>query len=139
MDNILSGRLAENKLKMTQQRRLILEILEHNRGEHLTADDLYLEVKKAMPGIGLATVYRTLELLARLDIIHKSSFDEGKYRYEICQQTGHYHHHFVCLNCGGISEVKEDLLHQLETDLESKGFRVVDHTLKIYGYCPNCS
>ncbi|MGE5422240.1 MAG: Fur family transcriptional regulator [Ignavibacteriales bacterium] len=136
--NNIADRLAENNLKITQQRKIILDILAEASGQHLTADDVYLEVKKVMPGIGLATVYRTLELLARLDIIHKSSFDEGKYRYEICEDTGHYHHHFICLTCGGITEVKDDLLHHLEADMESKGFKVVDHTLKIYGNCPTC-
>ncbi len=130
--------LSRNQLRLTRQRKVILDVLEHTTGVHLSAEDIYHEVKKIMPEIGLATVYRSLELFARLDILHKNSFDEGKYRYELREENRHFHHHFICLSCNGIIEVKEDLLQQLEADMESKGFKVVDHSLNLYGYCPNC-
>ena len=83
-------------------------------------------------------MYRTLELLVRLEIVHKNSFDERKYRYEFGENDGHFHHHFLCSNCGVIIEVEEDYLSFLEEELERRGFYISDHNLQIYGLCPDC-
>jgi len=130
--------LNHNQYRVTPQRKAILEVLEETRGMHMTAEDIYNEVKKANPKIGIATVYRTLELLARLDIVYKSMFDEGKYRYEFCEPEGHYHHHFLCHDCGAIIEVEEDYLNRLEAELERRGFKITDHNVQLFGYCPQC-
>lgn len=131
-------RLNLNQFKLTSQRRAIFEVLENNKGRHLSAEEVFLEVRKKMPGIGIATVYRTLELLENLDILHKGSFDEGKFRYELSDEKGHFHHHFICVDCGRIDEVREDYLQLIETEMERKGYQVSDHNLKLYGYCPEC-
>ncbi len=127
--------------KFTHQRRLILEVFEENKDEHLSADDIFNLVRKKDKEIGLATVYRSLDLLRELGLIHKGHFGDGRSRYEIAlpQQDGHQHHHLVCLKCRKILEVKEDLLHQLE-DLITKEnkFKIVDHKLQFYGYCRDC-
>ncbi|NLV16159.1 MAG: transcriptional repressor [Syntrophomonadaceae bacterium] len=130
--------LNKNRFKVTRQRKAILEAMEKAHGVHLTADDIYMDVKQNFPEIGISTVYRTLELLARLNIVHKTSFDEGKFRYEFCEDEGHYHHHFVCNGCGSIIEVEEDFLHHLESALEERGFIITDHKVQLYGYCPEC-
>ncbi len=131
--------LNRNQYKLTPQRKAVLDVLEQTRGTHMTAEDIYNEVKKINPKIGIATVYRTLELLARLDIVHKNSFDEGKYRYEFCEDDGHFHHHFLCSDCGAIIEVEEDFLNLLEGELERRGFKIIDHNLQLYGLCPDCN
>lgn len=130
--------LNRNQYKLTPQRKAVLDVLQQTRGTHMTAEDIYNEVKKSNPRIGIATVYRTLELLARLEIVHKNIFDEGKYRYEFCENDGHFHHHFLCSNCGVIIEVEEDYLSFLEEELERRGFYISDHNLQIYGLCPEC-
>ena len=56
--------------------------------------------QKKFPNISIATVYRTLEKLANLDILHKSMFEGNKFRYELAEDDKHHHHHVVCLNCG---------------------------------------
>lgn len=132
-------KLKESNHKLTPQRLAILEVLEDNQGEHLSAEQIFLMVKTRMPNIGLATVYRTLELFAGLGLLHKTSFDEGKFRYEFRERGRHRHHHLICLECGRISEIEEDLLHQLEREVEKKGFKVVDHSLVIYGKCSKCT
>lgn len=137
MDNCYE-KLNRSPYKLTAQRRAIIELLEQRRGSHLTAEEIYMEVKKDEPNIGLATIYRTLELLVSLDILRRSSFDDGKYRYEFCDDDRHYHHHFICLECGRIDEVSEDDLQPLENALEKRGYKIIDHTLKLYGYCPHC-
>ncbi len=91
-----------------------------NKGKHLSAEDVLFKAKKKMPNIGIATVYRTLERLASLDILYKTMFDEGKFRYELCEDENHQHHHIVCMKCGKISEVEEDFLSDLESHLEKR-------------------
>lgn len=109
-----------------------------HQGQHLTADEVYLFAKEKMPNIGIATVYRTLERLATIGVLYKSVFEPGRYRYELYDDTSHYHHHVICLGCGMIFEVEEDLLFNLEQSLQNKGFKIVDHDLKFFGYCPAC-
>ncbi|MBT9173856.1 MAG: Ferric uptake regulation protein [Syntrophomonadaceae bacterium] len=126
--------------KLTPQRRVILQCLQDNAERHLSAEELYALSKNLDPEIGLATVYRTLELLEELNILHKLNFGDGRSRYELCHlQARHHHHHLVCLDCRQILEVKEDLLHQLEDLIEGElGFRIVDHRVQFYGNCSDC-
>ena len=131
-------KLEANNYKLTSQRAVVLDVMSANRGQHLSADEVFFIAKKIMPNIGIATVYRTLDKMAAMDILHKTVFDQGKYRYELCDENSHHHHHIICLQCGAIYEVQEDLLHILEQHLEGQGFKIVDHELKLYGYCPGC-
>ncbi|NLW44184.1 MAG: transcriptional repressor [Syntrophomonadaceae bacterium] len=130
--------LKRNRYKVTPQRKAILEVLDNTRGMHFTAEEIYNQVKKTNPQIGIATVYRTLELLVRLEIVYKSSFDEGRHRYEFYEGDRHFHHHFLCNKCGVIIEVEEDYLCQLEGVLEERGFMISNHNLRLYGLCPAC-
>lgn len=136
--------LKEKGLKMTRQRLVVLEVLTENPGQHLTAEEIYERIKAANPDIGLATVYRTVQLLAELELIDRINLDDGFVRYEIRdakeEPRHHRHHHLICLKCGKISAFQEDMLEALETGVrEALGFRVTDHEVKLYGYCRNCS
>jgi len=137
------GRFVHDKLelgnyKLTSQRATVLDVMMDNRGKHLSADEVFFEAKTRLPNIGIATVYRTLEKLASLEILHKTVFDQGKYRYELCDENSHHHHHIICLSCNNIIEVQDDLLNSLERHLEKQGFKIIDHELKLYAYCPDC-
>ena len=96
--------LRTNGLKITNQRIGILEVLSNRPGEHLTAEEIYDYVKLEYPDIGLATVYRTIQLLSELDLIDKLNLDDGYVRYEIGnkakEESCHHHHHLICLSCG---------------------------------------
>jgi Fur family ferric uptake transcriptional regulator len=51
----------------------------------------------------------------------------------------HHHHHLICINCGKVFEFEEDMMEGLETEIEKKtGFHVIDHEVKLYGYCKEC-
>ncbi|NLK28408.1 MAG: transcriptional repressor [Clostridiales bacterium] len=135
--------LKQNGLKVTTQRIAILEVLSCRPGEHLTAEEIYDLVKVKYPEIGLATVYRTIQMLSDLDLIDKLNLDDGYVRYEISRknhdENGHHHHHLICLDCGNIYTFQDDLLETLETRIkETLGFEVVDHEVKLYGHCKNC-
>lgn len=135
--------LKKNGLKVTTQRIAILEVLSSRPGEHLTAEEIYDVVREKYQDIGLATVYRTIQMLSELDLIDKLNLDDGYVRYEISnkhrEDGGHHHHHLICLDCGNIYTFQDDLLETLETRIgESLGFDVIDHEVKLYGHCKNC-
>src|ERR1700730_2587990 len=110
----IKEQLQSQQLKLTPQREATLQVLLENHEQHLSAEDIFMLVKQKAPDIGLATVYRTLELLYELRIIEKLSFGDGVARYEFrSDDHPHHHHHLICLNCGRVSEI-EDLLDDLE-------------------------
>ncbi|KKM12537.1 Fur family transcriptional regulator [Clostridiales bacterium PH28_bin88] len=131
--------LHEKEYKVTPQRQVILKAFLDNADRHLSAEELYNLVKEKHPEIGLATVYRTLDLLAELEILQKMNFDDGRSRYEFADKELHHHHHLICVKCGKVTEFEDDLLESLEAQIARKsGFEIMDHQLKFYGYCDKC-
>ncbi|NLL93152.1 MAG: transcriptional repressor [Clostridiales bacterium] len=134
--------LKERGLKVTSQRVLVLDILSQAVGEHLTAEEIYNKVKSKNPDIGLATVYRTIQLLSELKLVDKIVLNDGCIRYEIAgdeANSGHHHHHLICVECGKLTSFSEDLLENLECAImEKKDFLVLNHEVKLYGYCSEC-
>jgi Fur family ferric uptake transcriptional regulator len=132
-------KLQRGSYKITPQRQIILKTLLDNAEQHLSADELHFIVKQKDPEIGLTTIYRTLEILTELDILHKIDFGDGCIRYEFSDQEAHNHHHLICIKCGRVIEVTDDLLETLETWIEKKTqFQITDHQLKFFGYCKKC-
>ena len=137
----LRARLSERQHKMTPQRQIVLQIFLDHPGEHLSAEDVHDILRTEKAEIGLATVYRTLELLSDLCILQKMEFGDGCSRYEVndTDPTRHHHHHLICTKCGKVEEFDEDLLESLEADIERKtGFRTLDHQVKFFGICKEC-
>ncbi len=130
--------------RLTPQRKLVLEIFMENKDQHLSAEELYQLSRDKGEDIGLATIYRTLELLEELGLLQKMNFGDGRSRYEMVPtdkqaRHHHHHHHLVCLECGRILEAEEDLLNQLERVVEEQhNFQIVNHYLQFFGYCHSC-
>lgn len=132
--------------RMTRPREAILEVLGRTK-EHLSAEDIYLAVHKFYPNIGLATVYRTLELLAELGLVVKFEFGHGRAKYELSDAysgKGH-HHHLVCKQCSRVIDYSDfmndevSFLKSTEAGLSKKyGFQITGHLIQFYGYCQNC-
>ncbi|MEG0133660.1 MAG: Fur family transcriptional regulator, partial [Clostridium sp.] len=113
--------LKEKGYKLTPQRRSILDEIIKNEGSHLTTEEIYDLVKVNCPEIGLATVYRTVQLLEEMGVVYKLDLDDGCSRYELCNEDeNHQHHHLICENCGEVIEVEGDLLEELELGIEKK-------------------
>lgn len=127
--------------KLTPQREATVRVLLENEEGHLSAEDVYMLVKKKSPEIGLATVYRTLELLSELKIVQKLNFGDNVARYEFrSEEAEHHHHHLVCLNCGKVEEINEDWLSPIEEKVEEQfDFKIVDHRLIFHGICNQCA
>lgn len=135
----IKDQLKEKGFKLTPQRRSVLSVILASEGKHLSAEEIYDLVKAGCPEIGLATVYRTMQVLDELGLVYKHNFDDGRIRYEITHNEDHQHHHLVCKNCGKVIEVEEDLLELLETQVENKySFSITDHNVKFFGYCSSC-
>ncbi|MDO5292169.1 MAG: Fur family transcriptional regulator [bacterium] len=136
--------LKENGLKVTTQRIAILDVLQSRPDTHLTAEEIYEYVREQYPEIGLATVYRTIQLLSDLHLIDKLNLDDGFVRYEIGKMNGdfgksHHHHHLICLGCNKVFSFEDDMLESLENRIKDEmGFNIVDHEVKLYGYCEEC-
>lgn len=136
----IQKKLQEEGFKLTQQRQATVEILLEHPNELLTAEEIYMFVKQKNPDIGLATVYRTLEILTELAIITRNLFEDGIGRYHLKNHVSHHFaHHLLCVKCGQIEEVEQDLLVDVEAKvLELFQFQVLDHRLTFHGICKNC-
>ena len=133
----LAEYLADQGLKSTSQRDTILQIFV-DAGRHLSAEELYARVKKAHPGIGYATVYRTLKLLTEAGLAEERRFEDGFTRYEYKASDGH-HDHLICTHCGQIIEFENERIEELQQDVARKTrFRVQSHKLELYGLCSDC-
>lgn len=139
--NKLKEELKDKGYKLTPQRRAILNsIIKSEEHRHLTAEEIYDLVKRNCPEIGLATVYRTVQLFEEMGVLVRLDLDDGCSRYELVDENEeHQHHHLICNKCGKVIEVEGDLLEELENNIENTyKFRVLDHTVKFYGICENC-
>lgn len=132
--------LHESGFKLTPQREATVLVLLENEKDHLSAEEIYFLVKQKSPEIGLATVYRTLEILTELRIVDKVSFNDGLARYDLRKEGAkHFHHHLLCLECGNIEEIEEDLLGSVEQIVEQRyQFAIKDHRLTFHGICREC-
>lgn len=134
-------KLREKGYKTTAPRKILLDFLDKENNKHLSCDEIYDRISKDHPNIGIATVYRNIQLFEELNITTKLTLDDGIGRYELSNldDKTHQHHHLVCISCNKLIEVKEDLLGVLEKEIENEhNFEIVDHDLKFYGFCDEC-
>ena len=128
--------LLENGHRLTPQRMLVIEVL-HNADKHISAEEIYAQLHSRYPYANISTVYRTLELLKKLDLVTETNFGEGRVRYHVAEK-GH-HHHLVCNSCGMIIDLEESALHPLQdTLLQKYDFDADLRHLAISGECRRC-
>ncbi len=121
--------------KLTPQRLMIWHILQ--AGRHLSAEDIHQEIEKKFPGIDLTTVYRTLELLVRLELVQESRFPVGPHQYEATDKLGHSH--IICRKCGRVHHFDvADLLAAANRICENQDFSCADVELNISSVCNDC-
>ncbi|MFC1897819.1 Fur family transcriptional regulator [Chloroflexota bacterium] len=131
-----SNRRALNAtgLRATSQRALILEII---RRGHLDADEIYRQAQAKQPRLSLSTVYRTLQLFKKLDLVEELHFDEAHHHYEV--KTSSEHYHLLCLDCGKVVEFEYPLSPKMKEDItREKGFEIMGAEIHMTGYCPKC-
>lgn len=128
---------AEKGLRSTRQRDIILDFFLSTR-EHVSVEDLYLKIKASHPGIGSATVYRTLKLFAEAGLAREILLHDGQTRYEHVME-GEHHDHLVCTGCNSIIEFENETIEKLQQEIAIRhGFMIKSHKLEIYGLCAVC-
>ena len=123
--------LREAGLKVTQPRKLILNLLEDADNKHVTADDIYRVLMRAGEDIGLATVYRVLHQFESAGLVVKHNFEGGQAYYEL--DSGSHHDHMVCVETGKVIEFSNDEIEKLQAEIaEAHGYVIEDHSLVLY-------
>ena len=125
---------VEAGLKMTDQRKVILKVLEES-GDHPSVDTVCERSKRIDPSISIATVYRTLGLLAELGLVVKHDFGGSYARFEVKEEHDHdHHHHLIDTETGQVIEFQsEELEHLIHNIAEGLGYKIIDHTFEIFG------
>jgi Fur family ferric uptake transcriptional regulator len=125
------GNLRKAGLKVTQPRKLILELLDEAGNKHVTADDIYRVLIQAGEDIGLATVYRVLNQFETAGLVVKHNFEGGQAYYEL--DSGGHHDHMVCVETGKVIEFSNDEIERLQAEIATEhGYDIEDHSLVIY-------
>ena len=144
---MVDGKLKDRGYRTTTGRKTVLDVLTNTEG-HPSAEDIYLKVHPIYPSIGLTSVYRTLEILVNVGLIHKFDFKDRKARYELAEGPGgkRHHHHLICTVCHKIIDyadfVNEELVlvKQTEKHLSKKyNFKIINHVIQYYGLCEECN
>ena len=129
--------------RMTLPRRAIFDIVSAS-SKHLSAEDIYMAVHKKYPGVGLTTVYRTLELLVKTGTLIKYEFGEGRARYEYTEGEVKEHAHFICLGCGKVTDCSDINMEKFGLDNISQeissryDFEIKRKRLVFHGLCKAC-
>jgi Fur family ferric uptake transcriptional regulator len=138
-------RFRENVSRWTVPREVILDLLSRT-SKHMSAKDIYGSLYALYPGIGLTTIYRTLELLYRLGFVQKVTAGDGQSRYELkSEDKKDHHHHLICTKCGKIVDYRDfvqqelELIRKTEETLAKKhNFLIQDHNIEFLGLCEKC-
>ncbi|MCL5807967.1 MAG: transcriptional repressor [Deltaproteobacteria bacterium] len=130
--------IAREGLKSTRQRDIILDFFLSAK-RHMSVEELYRGLRARHPGIGYATVCRTLKLFAQSGIAHEIHFGDGQTRYEHLVE-GEHHDHLVCTVCGTIAEFENKTIEALQKAVaDSHGFIIRSHRMELYGLCAKCA
>lgn len=129
---------ARQGLRSTRQREIILDVFLATH-EHLSVEELYLKVRASHPGIGQATVYRTLKLFVEAGLAREMALPDGQTRYEH-QLAGEHHDHLICIRCNTIIEFEDETIERLQQEIARRhGFVLTNHKMQLCGICPACS
>lgn len=124
-------------VRATRQRAAISALLE-NLDDFRSAQELHDELRRRGEGIGLTTVYRTLQQMASTGAVDTLRTDTGESVYRLC--SDHHHHHLVCRACGSTVEIQGNQVEKWAAEVARKhGYTEVTHTVEIFGLCSRCS
>ena len=123
--------LKKTGLKATLPRLKIMDIFEHSKQKHLSAEDIYKLMIGSNEEIGLATIYRVLTQFEQVGLLIRHHFEGGKAVYELNEKS--HHDHIVCLQCGHVTEFVNEEIEKLQTKVaEEHGFKIIEDSLIIY-------
>ena len=135
-----SEELKDAGLKATQPRLKILSILERNRDQHMSAEDVYRALMATGDDLGLATIYRVLMQFESAGLVMRHHFAEGHAVFEL--DSGEHHDHILCIDCGKVTEFVDATIERRQVMIAKRhGFTLADHSLVLHGRCErkNCA
>jgi Fur family transcriptional regulator, ferric uptake regulator len=135
MENEYRGFRLPDRVRLTSQRRTLLDTLANWNGS-FTVVDVFERARKRSPRLGLATTYRTIDLLRQSGSV-RALAGEDRSAYVRCGPD--HHHHLVCLACGGVEDTDECPLPSPAELKRRYGFSPESHELEIYGKCRSCA
>ncbi|MDD3717126.1 MAG: transcriptional repressor [Actinomycetota bacterium] len=133
----LGRRLRSRGYRLTPQREAILGVLRENAGRPLSPEDIHAMAGKKQPGMGIATIYRTMDLFCELGIAFPVHLRGGYRFYEI--NLGKHHHHMECIACGKLELLEACVIDDIaELVRDGSDFLITSHCMSLFGYCRQC-
>jgi Fur family ferric uptake transcriptional regulator len=131
-----ADRLVAAGERVTRQRLQVADMLAAS-GRQLTADQLYRSLRRRVPSIGRATVFRAVETLVEAGVARRLELEGHVYAYVACLPE--HHHHLACTKCGRVEEIDEAYVRPIVERLaRDMGFQIEDARLDFYGQCSSC-
>lgn len=129
--------LQKRGLKLTAQRAHVLEAFLGLPG-HVSAEELHQKARERLPGLGFATVYRTLRHLRECGLARPHDFGAGRMQYEVDFEREH-HDHLICEKCGALVEFLNPRIEALQEKVGRQyGYVITSHRMQLFGVCPKC-
>lgn len=133
----LANKMRERGYRVTAQRTIILETIAHMEG-HLSAQQVHAQAAERLPGLNLATVYRTVETMHEAGLVDMLDAQSEPMRFAL-RDPENPHGHLVCTNCGDVMDLDADLIEKLaKTVAAQTNFEIHRHHLTLQGSCPDC-
>ena len=134
---ILKETLQKEGLRYTQQRQEIWNEL-CSSDKHRDAEEIFITLRNRGLNVSRATVYRTIDVLVKNNLINKLDIGDGRARFEYNDKYIH-HDHLVCTKCGKIVEFYNDKIEELQNDIAKQhNFKLLDHSHQLFGICKDC-
>ena len=131
MNDTIEARCEAKGLRMTEQRRVIAQVLEAAT-DHPDVEELYIRASARDPRISIATVYRTVKLFEESGILERLEFGDGRARYEDAERD--HHDHLIYMHSGEVIEFVDPEIEALQEKIAAKlGYRLKGHKLELYG------
>jgi len=133
----LKKALKKEGLRYTLQRQAIWDEL-YASDEHRDAEEIYLALYNSGLKVSRATVYRTIDVLVKNNLVRKLDLGDGRARYENKMDTAH-HDHLICVQCGKIEEFMDNVIeNRQEVIVENFGYRLIRHIHQLFVICDEC-
>jgi len=134
---LLRETLQKEGLRYTQQRQEIWDEL-RSSNKHRDAEEIFFALRNHGLKISRATVYRTIEMLVKYNLIDKLEIGDGRARFEYNDKYIH-HDHLVCTKCGKIVEFYNDEIEELQNKIAKQhNFKLLDKSHQLFGICKEC-
>ena len=134
---LLMDALRNEGMRYTKQRKIVWDEICQSK-EHRDAEEIYLIINKNGRKVSRATVYRTIDVLVKNNLVRQLELGDGRKRFENKLDSSH-HDHIVCLSCGNIQEFVDDLIEKQQDKIAKKhNFIIVRHIHQLFGLCSNC-